>query len=99
MGDLSDPLGPDPAAPTSQHWFPSAEEVVPLKAWAEARSNGGGASEPRADEEDEGDGFVNADSRRERENRQRLLGGQRIRMTKPMRPEWLRQGAWRELAG
>ena len=42
MGDLSDPLGADPAgAPSSQRWFTDGWESVPLKAWTEARTGFG----------------------------------------------------------
>ena len=42
MGDLSDPLGADPAgAPSSQRWFTDGWESVPLKAWTEARTGSG----------------------------------------------------------
>ena len=39
MGDLSDPLGKDPAgSPSSQYWFTDNWNNLPLKAWAEKRS-------------------------------------------------------------
>jgi ectoine hydroxylase-related dioxygenase (phytanoyl-CoA dioxygenase family) len=39
LGDLSDPLGKDPAnSPSSQYWFTDDWNSVPLKAWAEERA-------------------------------------------------------------
>ena len=40
LGDLSDPLGKDPASnPSSHYWFTDDWNSVPLKAWAEERAS------------------------------------------------------------